>query len=53
VVEVQIALGRYLRELQASGDWRDLRVVPHSADDLLPDHVFDVFGTPVRERLVA
>jgi hypothetical protein len=45
VPEVQVALGRYLRKLQGSGTWSVLWVAPHPGDDLLPDHVFDVFGT--------
>jgi hypothetical protein len=43
-----LELGRYLKDLLATGRWDEVRVVPHrNADGSLSDHVFDTYGRPV------
>jgi hypothetical protein len=39
-------LGRYIRELLASGRWRAIRVVPRAGGQDSRPHVFDVYGQP-------
>jgi hypothetical protein len=46
----EIALGRHVRQLLASGRWEQIHIVPHRDGDVLSDHVFDLYGVPLTAR---
>jgi hypothetical protein len=45
-----LELGRYLKQILATGRWRAVRVVPHLGGQGEHLHRFDIYGEPAHER---